>query len=223
MEKIKELNEQSVEFVKNNLYSGVICDILDDLGLPKQVMDQAIRPIMKHFKVFGKALTILGADFYEISEKPYELELRAVDKLGPLDISVASTSSSVKSGFWGELLSTVATVNKSKGAIIDTFTRDAEKIIKMDFNLFCKGFCPYDSKGRTRVIDYNCRIECAGVQVNPGDLIFGDIDGIVVIPAKIGMEVINKAYEKVRAENMVRKKLLNGMPATDAYDKYGIL
>lgn len=221
--KIQEINEKSMEFVREYLYSGVISDILDDLKLTKQVMHHSIRPIFHNAIVFGKVLTMLGIDDSNLKENPYELELKAIDQLKPFQIVVAGTGNSTKSGFWGELLTNIAIKNNCNGAVIDTFTRDTKKIIELNYNLFCTGRCPRDSKNRTRVIDFNCKIECGDVLVNPGDLIFGDLDGIVVIPEEYHLEVLNKSYEKVEAENIVRKDILKGISAEDVYDKYGVL
>jgi regulator of RNase E activity RraA len=112
---------------------------------------------------------------------------------------------------------------KATGAIIDGMSRDSRMIRNMDFTLFCRGFSPLDSKGRTDVIAHSVTIECGGVTVHPGDIVFGDYDGIVVIPAQIADECLRKAYEKVDAENVVRDEILAGASAKDVWEKYHIL
>jgi len=209
--------------MKKNLYSGVISDILDDLGHREQAMDACIRPIVPDMKIAGKAMTILSIDVFEIPEEPYKLELKALDQTKEGEVLVVHTNYSTRTGFWGELLSTLAVKKGANGAVMDAYTRDAVKIIEMGFPVFTTGFKPVDSKGRSEVVDYRCPIKCGGVNINPGDIIFGDIDGIVAIPPEDAVEVINKAYEKVDGENKVREAILGGMGAAEVYEKFGIL
>ena len=221
--KITEINNETFKFMKENLYSGVLSDILDDLGYREQAMDACIRPVVPDMKVAGKAMTILSIDVFEIPEEPYKLELEALDQTKEGEVLVVHTNYSTRTGFWGELLSTLAARKGANGAVMDAYTRDAEKIIEMGFPVFTTGFKPVDSKGRSEVVDYRCPIQCGGVNINPGDIMFGDIDGIVVIPPDDAIEVINKAYEKVDGENKVRDAILGGMGAAEVYEKYGIL
>ena len=215
-------SEKFVE-LKDKLYSGVISDILDEMDIRHNVLEDGIRPLKAGTKVFGRAYTVLATDVYQIPDEHYKLELEAVDGLRPGDIFVGATNGSTSCGFWGELLTTVAVKNGALGAIIDGHTRDAQQIIDMDFPLFVRGYSSRDSLGRTDVIATKVRVKCQGVYINHGDLIFGDIDGIVVIPQEIGEEVIEKALKRVEEENVVRKEMLEGKSATEVYDKYGIL
>jgi regulator of RNase E activity RraA len=209
--------------MRETMYSGVIADILDELGCRNQVMRHDIRPLKPDDVIAGRAYTVLAADVYEIPAEPYKLEFESVDSLSPDDVLVATTNGSTCSGFWGELLSTVSLCRGATGAVIDGMSRDSRKIRDMDFTLFCRGFNPLDSKGRTDVIAHNVVIECGGVAVHPGDLVFGDCDGLVVIPAKAAEEVLRKAYEKANAENVVRDAILAGASAREVWDKYHIL
>ncbi len=209
--------------MRETLYSGVIADILDELGYRNQAMRSDIRPLKDDDVVAGRAYTVLAADVYDIPAEPYKLEFEAVDSLSPDDVMVATTNGSVCSGFWGELLSTVSQCRKATGAVIDGMSRDSRKIRDMDFTLFCRGFNPLDSKGRTDVIAHNVTIECGGVTVHPGDLVFGDYDGIVVIPANAAEETLRRAYEKVDAENVVREAILAGASAREVWNTYHIL
>ncbi|WP_047151821.1 RraA family protein [Aneurinibacillus tyrosinisolvens] len=209
--------------LEDKLYSAVVADILDEIGYREQIMSHEIRPIDPSCKFMGRALTVLATDVYEIPAFPYQKELEAIDQLKEGDVLVATTNGSISSGFWGELLSTASMVKGARGAVIDGFTRDSIQIKRTGFPVFSRGYCPYDSKGRTDVIDYNVPIRCGGVFIHPGDLIFGDHDGIAVIPQQIAEEVIIKALEKVKGENQMRKALEEGMSVVEAFQKYGIL
>lgn len=209
--------------LKKVLYSAVIADILDDLGIRNNAFDYGLRPLREDMTMMGRAFTILATDVYEEPKSPYKLELESVDNVKEGEVIVATTNGSTSSGFWGELLTTCAVKNGCAGAIIDGLTRDARKIMEMNFPLFIRGFSPYDSKGRTDVIAYQVPIQCKGVYINPGDIIFADIDGVVVIPSSIQDKVIELAFKKIEGENIVRKELSEGENAKDVYDRYGIL
>ena len=221
--KFTKIDINTFKSMKKDLYSGVISDIVDDYGYRDQCMDACIRPIIPGMKVAGKAMTIRSIEVFAIPKEPYKLELEALDQTEEGEVLVVHSNYSTRTGFWGELLSTLAVKKGAMGAVMDTYTRDAERIIEIGFPVFTTGFKPVDSKGRSEVIEYRCPIQCGGVNVNSGDIIFGDIDGIVVVPSDIALDVINKAYEKVAGENKVRKAILEGMGATEVYEKYGIL
>jgi regulator of RNase E activity RraA len=209
--------------LQEKLYTAVILDILDEIGYRNQAMSHQIRPLKAETVVMGRAFTILATDVYTVPAEPYKLELAAVDCLQKDDIVVATTNGSVTSGFWGELLTTVAKCRGAKGGVIDGFTRDTKQIMTMDFPLYVRGIHPLDSKGRTDVIAYQVPIKCGGVVVNPGDIVFADNDGIAVIPKAVEQAVLIKALEKVRGENTVRKEILAGASATEVWKKYHIL
>ncbi|MGI6286732.1 RraA family protein [Neomoorella humiferrea] len=211
------IDQSKFPLLREKLYSAVICDILDELGVRNGAMYHHIRPLTPDMVTVGRAFTMLATDVYEIPEEPYKLELEAVDSVKSGEVIVATTNGSVSSGFWGELLSTAAVGRGACGAIIDGLTRDSKRIIKMGFPVFVRGMSPYDSKGRTDVIAYQVPIVCGGVLVRPGDLVFADYDGIVVVPKEIEDEVIDRAMQKVSGENKVREELLAGVSAREVF------
>jgi regulator of RNase E activity RraA len=222
-----EGNMDNMEFdlMAKKLYSAVISDVLDDLGYTykNRVMQANIRPLYPNAVVVGKAVPVIAVDIYEIRDNPYKGEIEYVDSLKKDDVVVASTRGSDRYGFWGELLSTAAQVRGARGAVIDGYTRDVKKILELKFPVFTLGIKPLDSKGRSWIYDYNCPAECGGVLVYPGDIVFGDIDGVVVIPKEVAKETITEAFKKVQKENLTRKMLQEGAYLRDAYKKYGVL
>jgi len=219
MIKTEDFNE-----LQNILYSAVIADALDETNdkiVRNNAMDNMIRPLSSEMKVMGRAFTILAVDTYEQPKEPYKLELEAIDNLKKGDVVIVKSNKI--SAFWGELLTTAAIGHNCRGAIIDGFTRDAKEIIKMAFPTFASGFIPYDSKGRTEVIAYKVPIKSSGVLINPGDIIFADYDGIVVIPKKIEDIVIKKAIQKLNKEKEMKEKLLMGASIKKLFDEYHIL
>jgi len=211
------------DLMVEKLYAAVISDSLDKIGLRDKGMRHDIRPLYPEAIVVGRALTVLCVDVYEVSPEPYKLEMEAVDSLGLNDVLVCSTNRSTRTCFWGELLSTASRARGARGAVIDGFSRDTKQIIEMQFPVFCTGISAIDSQGRSEVIAYNAPIECGDVLVNPGDIVFGDHDGVVVIPKGVEEEVIEAALEKVSGENLTREELLKGVKLTEVYKKYGIL
>jgi len=211
------------KLIRERLYSAVLCDALDQAGYRDQAMRANIRPVYKDAVVVGRALTAESVDIYEPGDHAYDKEIAAVDSLKAGDVLVASTGESTRTCLWGELLSTAATLRQANGAVIDGYTRDVRRIEEMQFPVFSTGMYPVDSAGRSIVTDYNCPIECGGVAVHPGDMVFGDYDGIVVIPQSATQKVIEKAMAKVEGENLTRDELKRGSTLRQVYDKYGVL
>ena len=154
---------------------------------------------------------------------PYELELKAVDECQPDDVLIAAAGGSVRSGIWGELLTTAALNRGCVGAIVDGAIRDVSKIRSLNFAVFARSTCVYDSLNRQRVVDIDVPVELDGVHFHPGDLVFADEDGIVVVPQIVEQEAIRRAWDKVHAENVVRDSIRNGLKAAEAFAKYGVL
>jgi 4-hydroxy-4-methyl-2-oxoglutarate aldolase len=214
-------------FIKDNLYVPAVCDILDDLGYRSQAMHQRLRPLlpgMRNCGFVGRAKTILWMPMdYVVEEDPYGLELDAMDSLKPGDAVVHSTDFSGTNAPWGELMSTIAKRNGAVGCVCDSQIRDCVRIVEMDFPVYYAGIRPLDSKGRARVMAYDVPVRCGDVLVRPGDLVYADFDGVVVVPREIEEEVIAKAKEKVGKENDSRRELLAGMTLRAVYEKYGVL
>lgn len=205
------------------LYSAVISDTLDQLGCRHQVMRENINPLDPAWIVAGRAKTILSVDIHHLPEDPYAQEIAAVDSVKPGDIVIGCTNESTQNGLWGELLSTASKMRGGRGAIVDGLIRDTAKILELGFAVFATGTKPVDSQGRGIVIDYDIPVRCGGVLVHPGDIIFGDRDGIVVIPAALIEEVVEIATDKATRENHTRDELLAGYTLRQVYDKYGVL
>ncbi len=211
------------ERMESQLYSAVICDSLDQLGYHNQAMREWMRPLFPEARFAGWARTIAYADVYHVPSDPYGMEIEAVDSILPGEVVVISTAGSNQNAPWGELLSTAARARGARGAVVDGLVRDVRKIEELGFPVFTRGIKPVDSKGRGIVIDYNVPVRCAYVLVSPGDLIFGDYDGVVVVPSEVVHETIRLATDKVTRENLSRQELMSGAYLRDVYEKYGVL
>ena len=218
------INEQEMfDTMRDKLKAAVISDILDRLGAREQAMRADIRPVYQGAIVVGRAYTVLTANIFQVIDDPYKGEIEAVDSLKSNDIMVVCTNRSTRTCFWGELLSTAARARGARGIVIDGYTRDVAQIIAMQFPTFATGMSVVDSAGRSIVVDHGCPVNCGDVLVNTGDIVFGDIDGVVVIPKELEKEVIPLALEKVGKENLTRNELLKGAMLKVVYAKYGVL
>lgn len=214
-----------VETIREKLYSPVLSDVLDELGAPHQAFPARIRPLDDNLVLVGFARTGLFRDVYHVAEgeNPYELEIKLMDDLGPGDVVVFGCGNSGRIAPWGELLTTAARARGAVGMVTDGFVRDVRGIRDVKFPAFHGGIAPLDSRGRGKVVDIDIPIECAGVSVKSGDLIFGDVDGVVVVPQHLEQEVLARAFAKVSQESATRDELLRGAKLKDVFDRYGVL
>ena len=215
--------EITLAMMRESLYSAVVADALDGLGLRNQSPRVSLRPWTGESLLVGRCKTTLWADMYHVDPRPYELELQAVDGCRADDVLICAAGGSTHSALWGELLSTASRNTGCVGAIVDGAARDIAKIRQMGFQVFARGTSVYDSQNRQRVIDLDIPVEIAGVRFSPGDLVFADLDGVVVVPQAVEAEAIRRAWDKVHAENQVRDAIRAGLPAAAAYKKFGVL
>ena len=213
----------TLEMMRQELYSAVLSDALDALGYTNQSPRLQLPPMTGINKVVGRCKTTLWVDMAHVDPRPYDLELKAVDECKPDDVLIAAAGGSMRSGIWGELLSTAARNSGCIGTIVDGAVRDVEKMRAMRFPVFARGTCVYDSLNRQRVVDADVTVEIDGVRFGPGDLVIADVDGVVVCPREIESEAVGRAWEKVHAENITRDAIKGGMKAVAAYEKYGVL
>lgn len=209
--------------IERTLYTAVVSDALDDLGARDQAMAEHLRPIGSQVKFVGWARTISCMDVYHLDGDPYGMEIEAIDSILPGEVVVVATGGSRRNAPWGELLSTAAVTRGARGAVVDGLVRDVRRIQELGFPVFAAGTKPVDSKGRGQVVRYNVPVECGGVLVSPGDLVFADLDGIITIPAAMVNEVVQLATDKALRENHSRDELRNGAYLRSVYDKYGVL
>jgi len=215
------------DFIKRSLYVPVVCDILDGLGYRSQAMHQRLRPLlpdMRNCGFVGRARTLRWMETdYVVQEDPYGLELDAMDSLKPGEVVVHSSDYAGTNAPWGELMSTIARRNGAVGCICDSQVRDCVRIIDLGFPVYYAGIRPLDSQGRARVMAMDVPVRCGEVLVHPGELVFADFDGIVVIPRSVEEQVLRLAQEKANKETASRQALLNGKSLREVYDTYGVL
>jgi regulator of RNase E activity RraA len=215
----------SLEEIREKLFASVLSDCLDAAGLMRQALPSRIRPLDEASVMVGRARTAAFMEVYHVEpgSNPYEHEIRLIDSLRPGDIPVFACSNPLRVAPWGELLSTAARARGAVGALMDGCVRDIKAIRAMGFPVFHGGIAPLDSRGRARVMAIDVPIECAGVSVETGDLIFGDADGVVVIPRRAEEEVLRRAFEKINGERNTLRDLQAGHSLADVFARYGVL
>jgi 4-hydroxy-4-methyl-2-oxoglutarate aldolase len=218
-----EISTALLDSAVRALYTPVISDVLDAQGLKGKVLAAGIRPLRDHHVAAGIAYTLECAEISESLSEPYAGLIAAVDDIHPDSVVMISGHGSLRSAFWGELLTTAARSSGARGVVVDGALRDARKILELDFPTFCRGTIPLDAKGRVEVIRHQCPVRMGGVVVRPGDIVFADLDGICIIPLERAAEVLTEALGKARQENKVRDSLRRGVKLSEAFRIYHVL
>ncbi len=214
--------DEMFQLMKEKLYTPVVGDILDELGYYHQFLPQEIRPLTNDMKLAGKACTVLMIDVFGKQEKPFGRLTEALDQLEKNEIYVA-TGGTKRCAYWGELLTATAKSRGAVGAVVNGWHRDTPQVLEQNWPVFSCGCYAQDSSVRTKVVDFRCPIEIGQATVQDGDVIFGDVDGVIAIPKEVAEEVVMQALKKAAGEKMVRKAVESGMSSTEAYATYGIL
>jgi regulator of RNase E activity RraA len=224
-------DEELFSTVRRELFTCVVGDVMDKIGLQHQFLPPQIRPLHPEMIVIGRAMPALSVDVFEekvagannkLMEKPFGLMLEALDDLRTNEVYV-NTGSSPRNALWGELMSVRARKLRAAGAVLNGYLRDTKAVLQLDFPAFCFGSYAQDSAPRYKVVDFRIKVEIGAVTIRPGDFLFGDIDGVCVVPAEVATEVFTKALEKARGEKLVRKALEEGSSAVAAFEKHGIM
>ena len=205
------------------LYTPVVSDVLDHLGVKENVMSPSIRPAYTGARIAGPAFTARAEFFPGYREgEDFSPLVRMMSQVGPHQVVVTATGGKTACAVWGELMSHSARGSGAVGAVTDGVVRDVPLIMKMKsrFPVFSAGFSPADSIGRSKIVETGRTITCGGLRVRPGDYIFGDLDGVVVIPREKVAEAIEAAEEKVITETEFRNSIKKGMSLADAVAKY---
>jgi regulator of RNase E activity RraA len=214
-------DDELFHLMRAQLYTAIVGDILDAKGRTHQFLPpqcQALRPDMV---VAGRAMTALGADVFEEPDPPFGLMLEALDSLKPNEVYVAAGASQPYA-LWGELMSTAARARGATGAVLAGLIRDTNGILAMNFPVFCHGRYAQDTRVRGKIIAHHVPLEIGGVRVQPGDIVFGDIDGVLVVPREIEADVIGEALERSRRERKAKDELAKGRLATEVFREFGI-
>ena len=224
-------DDQLFALMRQRLFPAVVGDILDTMGLLKQFLSPGIRPVRSDMVIVGRAMPVLESNCFAASEpggqlpisrQPFGLLFQALDDLKPHEVYVA-TGCAPQFALWGGLMTTRAMHLKAAGAVLDGFSRDTPEVLQMGLPVFSCGGYAQDQGPRGKVVDYRVAVEINGVRISPGDIVFGDLDGVLVIPRHAEEEAIRKALEKASTENRVRLAIQNGMSTVEAFKTFGVM
>lgn len=204
------------------LSSAVIGDILDQLGRVRQFLPPEIRPLRADMVVVGRAMTVVIGNTPSRPDRAFGRLTEALDQLAPGEVYLAQ-GGGTDAAAWGELLTATARGRGAVGAVIDAYHRDTVKVLAQNWPVFSRGAYAQDARARTVLLDYRVPVTIGQVKIAPGDLIFGDLDGTVVIPASIEQEVFERAIAKSRIEAEVRSRIDAGATSSEVFDRYGVL
>ena len=224
-------DEELFELVQRELFTCVVGDVMDKMGLTHQFLPPSIRPLHQDMVVVGRAMPVLSGDVFvekvedsanPLSARSFGLMLEALDDLRAGEIYL-NTGSSPRNAMWGEMMSTRARKLGARGAIVNGYVRDTRAILAMNFPTFGFGSYGQDAAPRYKVYDFRIPIEIGAATIHPGDILFGDIDGVLVVPAAAASDTFHRALEKARGEKTVKRDLENGLSATEAFARHGLM
>jgi regulator of RNase E activity RraA len=229
--KLWKSDDELFAIVQRELFTCVVGDVMDKFDLQHQFFPPQIQALRQDMVVIGRAMPSLSVDVFAdriagsaspLMDKPFGLMLEALDALRTNEVYV-NTGSSPRNALWGELMSTRARKLGCRGAVVNGYVRDTKAILEMGFPTFGFGSYGQDAGPRYKVVDFGIPIEIGAVRVRPGDILFGDIDGVLLVPAEAETEVFTRALEKARGERLVRKAIEEGSSAVEAFQKFGIM
>jgi regulator of RNase E activity RraA len=229
--KLWKTDDELFALIQRELFTCVVGDVMDKIDLQHQFLPPQIQPIRRDMVVIGRAMPVLSVDVFAertsgsanpLMNKSFGLMLEALDDLRRNEVYV-NTGSSPRNALWGELMSTRARKLGSRGAVLNGYVRDTKTILEMGFPTFAFGSYGQDSAPRYKVVDFRVPVEIGSVRVRPGDILFGDSDGVLVVPAGAEAEVFTRALEKARGEKLVRQAIEEGSSAVEAFAKYGVM
>jgi 4-hydroxy-4-methyl-2-oxoglutarate aldolase len=227
-EHVISVKSNTANFIRRlgRLFVPIISDTLDEMGITENTFSPEIRPIFPNLRMAGTAFTARTQRYKKFTKAELadwlRIMIRMLEASGPGDVFVVSTGSTVHAASWGELMSNAAQARGARGAVTDGAVRDVPRILSMPtpFSVYAKAFNPADAKGRLKYVDYEVPVECGGVKVHPGDLMLGDLDGIVCIPRREVSTVIKRAEEKLVKEDGFRRAVRRGVSVSEAFAKY---
>jgi 4-hydroxy-4-methyl-2-oxoglutarate aldolase len=227
---LPETDAELMTLLRTRLFTAAVGDVLDRMGLRRQFLPPGLAPLDRRHRIAGRAMTVLEADVFEeigtgygpLTAQAFGMLFRALDDLKPGEIYIANAPS-LRYALWGGLMTTRASLLKAAGAVLDGYVRDADEIEALGLPVFSRGLYAQDQGPRGKVVDFRCRLEIGGVGIAPGDLIFADREGVLIIPRAVEREAITKALEKIETENNVAIAIRAGMSTVEAFAKFGVM
>ncbi len=221
-------DEELFALIRAELSTCPVSDVLEQLGFAHPMLPPEIRPLRREMVMVGRAMPVQdeppiphgGLKRYDA--KPFGLLFESIDALRANEVYIASGGPTNVARI-GDLLATRVQKIGAAGVVLNAHVRDANAILELGLPTFAHGTHAYGLQGRHNVVDYRCSITIGHVRIRPGDLIFGDGDGVCVIPREAEREAIARAIEKNRLERKVRDAVASGRRVVDAFNQYSVM
>jgi regulator of RNase E activity RraA len=213
-------DEELFKLIREKLFTAAVGDVLDTMGLRHQFLPPAIQPLEYEMVVVGRAMPVLEADCFD--DAGFGLMLQALDDLKANEVYIAS-GGTPRYALWGELMSVRAMRLGAAGAVLNGYSRDTKGILELGFPTFSYGRYAQDQACRGKVVDFRVPIEMDAVRIVPGDIVFGDLDGVLIVPKEAEKETITRALEKAGKESVVKTAIRSGMSTVEAFEKFGVM
>jgi len=207
------------------LYAGAVYDVLESLGLPNQVLSHEIRPLAPDMKLVGPAFTIKGTATCERDEEGRHKRIGMIGQMTAPCIEVRDRGTPFNVALYGELSATTARAHGAVGALIDGATRDSTHLVSMGFPVFARYRNPVEAFGRYMMMACQVPILLSGetaetVRINPGDFIFGESDGVLVIPKDLTLQVLTECERLRELEDRARLDFARGDNPVEVFQRY---
>ena len=203
------------------LYTGAVADVLDAHGYRDQVLPAKIQPVTLAMKVAGPAFPGLGAPTDDPTDNDMDKRLAMLESVTPGSVTVWACGGHSGSAHWGEIMSRAVTERGCVGAVVDGGLRDTDFVLQLGFPVWCRLRSAASSIGRWNILGWDCDITIGSTLIHTGDWVFGDVDGVVVIPAGAVEDVLAESEAKVANEELMRQDLTRGMSVTEAFERHG--
>jgi regulator of RNase E activity RraA len=212
--------ERELLFRFERLYTGAVNDVLREFCLLNQALPNRIKPLREYRTVAGIAFTVKSAPNAMISGE-MEFRTQMLDTMHEDAFVIWDTSQDEQATLWGGVMTATAKGKKVKAACIDGGIRDTHQILEADFPVFYKYRMSNGSLGRCLITHYQVTLSIGGVTIKPGDIILGDIDGVLVVPRGIAYNVLIRAEEILDNEKAIFGWVKEGQSIQDITQKGG--
>ena len=221
----QRLSRSELAALRSQIGASLISDVMDAAGLRGYVLGGGYAPLSPGMSLVGYAFPVQWAPVTAANAHadPYSGLLAALDDISEGEVWVSAGADFGHVASWGELMTTAVLKGGSTGALLEGLARDVAEILEMDYPLICKGTAPTDVSGRALAVAHRVPVNIDGVRIIPGDLVVGDDDGVVIVPAERSQEIIADALAKSASEGDFRRAVREGVSPSEAYARYGVL
>jgi regulator of RNase E activity RraA len=207
------------------LYGGLIFDVLEHFGYPHQAVSHELKPLALEMKLAGPAFTVRGITTCERDESRRYQRLAVIKQMRYPCVEVRDAGTPFPVALYGELSATSAYAHGAVGALVDGGVRDSALLVRMNYPVFCRYRNPVEAFGRWVMLEHQVPVLVHGetihaLRINPGDFIFGDLDGVIVVPKDLTLQVLEECERVMRIENVAREEFARGEDPVAVFERH---